>query len=316
MDQSRLPPQFAEIYQKYLALKVAHDSGRLNDSDYQREILSLVFTDQQGQSWWLSGEGEWFWSNGTTWVPKDPPLHSDSSLPPPIPAMFGQPPPLSSTRLSPPPLTSQPPRPKKKKFLFILIPALIVICLVVFAIGASLVNRADRANLPSDPIGDRDSEETTNDQSAYQEETDKPIVLVALSAQQQFLVEDIGWPDAFSVSEVETNQGNRVRLETWLYYPESASYTFADGDFYSSGTVEIIGENFTPTPHHPDQFPMGSSPQQIQSLLAGHELKKINNSKNFLEGVQLYVCQQLILSFQENRLFHVEALAFVPEGGE
>jgi hypothetical protein len=231
-------------------------------------------------------------------------------------AGYAQPPPLTSLQQSPPPLTAQPPRSKKKKFLFILIPALIVICVVTFVLGVSLLNRADRVNQPIDPIGNMDSGEITNNQSSVQEDTAKPIELVAFSSQQQFLVEDLGWPDAFSISEIETNAGGRVRVETWLYYSESASYTFADGEFHSTGTAESIGERFIPTPHHPDQFPLGSSPQQIQTLLPDHGLTKIKNSNAFLDDVQLYVCQQLILSFQDNRLFYVESLAFVPEGGE
>jgi hypothetical protein len=316
MDQSRLPPQFAEIYQKYLALKVAHDSGQLDDTAYQREILTLVFTDHQGQSWWVNGEGDWFWSDGQAWVRREPPVYTPQAQPPPIMAGYAQPPPLTSLQQSPPPLTAQPPRKKKKTFLFILIPALVVFCVVVFAIGAPLLNRIDRGNLAIDPIGNFDIGMENDDQTSTQDGTNKPIKLVTLSSQQQFLVEDLGWPDAFSISEIETNAGGRVRVETWLYYSESASYTFADGEFHSTGTAESIGERFIPTPHHPDQFPLGSSPQQIQTLLPDHGLTKIKNSNAFLDDVQLYVCQQLILSFQDNRLFYVESLAFVPEGGE
>ena len=297
MDRSQLPPQFTEIFNKYTSLTNAYQAGQIDNATYQSEIKKLVFKDEKGQFWWLGTDGTWFWNNGQTWVPRDP-LSITGAGQHPIP---------------PPGGTSK----KKKTWLFILIPGILLfVCLCIFSIFAlsTLYNLGN-----SSPAGNDNTEiplDSDELMSPTQQEITGTGTLVSLSSQQQSLVNDLGYPDAFSIVEVETDKAEFVRLETWIYYVASTSYTFSDGNFKMDGAVEDIPDGFIPAPHHPDQFPLGVSLEQIRSLLPDHDLSLFNHSDAFQEGVQLYVSQQLVLSFRDNRLFYVEAFAFVPEGSE
>ena len=137
-----------------------------------------------------------------------------------------------------------------------------------------------------------------------------------LSEQQQMTVDQFSWPDTFIIMEIDDQQGNHVRLETWVYCQGKTSYTFTDGVFQSDGEAITLPDGNIPTPYHPNQFPLGASPEQIQSLLTNSTLVPFENSGFIQEGVDLYISQQLILGFLEDRLFYVDAMTSVPDGDE
>ena len=197
-----------------------------------------------------------------------------------------------------------------------LIPILAVLCLIVVAVGLSSLRRGVQEFSPQITTGEIENSQEENSNQPGQSVMTESASLVTLSAQQQFLVEDLGWPDAFTITEVESGEGDRVRVEIWQYYKNNSSFTFTDGEFRRDEKVDPMYTDFISTPHHPDQFPLGASPEQIQSLLTGHNLEKIEESSAIMDDVQFYVCQQLILSFYNDSLFNVEALAFAPDGGD
>jgi hypothetical protein len=148
------------------------------------------------------------------------------------------------------------------------------------------------------------------------ESSDSMQGLLELSEQQQMIVDQFDLPDTFIIMEIDDPQGNHVRLETWVYCQGKTSYTFIDGIFESDGEAITLPDDYFPTPYHPIQFPLGASPDQIQSLLTHVTLVPFENSEMLQEGIRLYISEQLILGFQEDRLFYVDAMAFVPDGDE
>lgn len=141
-------------------------------------------------------------------------------------------------------------------------------------------------------------------------------LMFVLSEQQQIVYEEFDWPDSFMIMEVDDIEGRQVRLETWDYYGGKTSFTFSDGEFLVDGETETLPLGFLPTPFRPDMFILGSSFEEIQTLLAFYPLIPSSSSPALQEGVEIYAGQQLILGFLNDRLFYVDAMAFVPEGIE
>jgi len=265
-----------------------------------------VVQDHTGDSWWLGGKvGQWHWHDGQEWVPRDPPF-TDTS--PEVP--------------TPPPKT--PSGKRKIPWPLIVIPvALVLTCLfIVVLYFTGVFDKLSEIVLgiptPTETTLATEEEPGLVDQliTPTSEPTPITLTLVELSQQQQLLIDEFSWPDSFTILEADDEQGEHVRFETWIYYQGKIIYTFFDGVFQVEGDVETLPDGFIPTPHHPDQFPLGASPDQIQALLPDHTLTPIDNSEAIQPGAQMFVAQQLVLGFLDNRLFYVDALAFIPEGSE
>jgi hypothetical protein len=302
----QLPPNFTEIESKFISMQNRYQAGELDLATYQAEVQKLVIQDYGGASWWLGGEaGQWHRYDGQEWVPQDPPFASASpEVPTPAPEPTGG--------------------KRKISWPLIVIPAaLVLICLfivVLYFIGVfdKLSEVVLGIPTPTETALATEEEPGLVDQliTPTAEPTHITLTLVELSQQQQLLIDEFNWPDSFTILEADDEQGEHVRFETWIYFQGKITYTFFDGVFHVEGDVETLPAGFIPTPHHPDQFPLGASPDQIQALLPDHSLVPIENSEAIQPGAQMYVAQQLVLGFLDNRLFYVDALAFIPEGSE
>jgi len=204
----------------------------------------------------------------------------------------------------------------------IILPIFIVLCCIslVIVVAASLiVQQSDFSfsDLIPDKVDQIFTQEPAPDEipSWISEPSDSMQQLI-LSEQQQMTADQFSWPDTFIIMEIDDEEGNHVRLETWVYCHGKTSYTFTDGIFQTDGEAITLPDGYIPTPYQPNQFPLGASPDQIQSLLTNSTLVPFENSGFIQEGVELYISQQLILGFLEDRLFYVDAMASVPEGVE
>jgi len=300
------PPHFVELESRFFSLQERYQTGEIDLVTYQDEMEKLVVQDHTGASWWLGGEnGQWHWHDGQEWVPRDPPS-ADSAPEQPTP--------------SPKPAKGK----RKISWPLLAIPiALAFLCFCVVALYATgVINKLSESILgisgPAE-VAQVTEEEPGLIQSTSSPSTEQPpLVLptVALLQQQQLLIDEFGWPDSFTILEADADQGDPVRFETWIYYRGKISYTFFDGIFQVEGDVETLPQGFISTPHHPDQFPLGASPDQIQALLPDYTLVPLENSEAIQPGAEMFVAQQLVLGFLDNRLFYVDALAFIPEGSE
>jgi hypothetical protein len=304
MTPSRLTPPFDQIYQQYLRLNQAFTRGQISQKTYQAEIQKLVLTDWEGRAWWLDANGQWQLHNGTMWVPQEPPNIETAS----------------------PPRKKQPPEKGNKKpktWLWIVLSGGAVIlcfCLVILFATGTL-----RPFFLQQSI----SELNTNNQNGLAltenlpTQTSTPILtenalvvnpIVTLSEQQQSVIDDFDWPDTFLIMEIDDIEGNQVRLETWSYYGGNTSFTFSNGVFMVDGETGAMPDGFSPTPYHPDQFPLGASLEQITAILSDYTILSVEGGEVIQPGVKFFTAQQLILGFLNNRLFYVEALAHLPEG--
>jgi hypothetical protein len=302
----QLPPRFAKLESRYISLQNRYQAGEIDLTTYRAEIQKLVIQDHGGVSWWLGGEtGQWHTHDGQEWVPRDPPFANASPL-----VSTPQPKPASGKR--------------KISWPLIAIPTvLVLICLCVFVLYfTGIFDKASQVVL--DILPPTKTAQATEQEPGLVSQTITPtseptpitLSLVELSQQQQLLIDEFSWPDSFTILEADDEQGEHVRFETWIYYGGKITFTFFDGVFQVEGDVETLPDGFISTPHHPDQFPLGASPDQIQSLLQDHTLVPIDHSEAIQPGAQMFVAQQLVLGFLDNRLFYVDALAFIPEGSE
>jgi len=210
---------------------------------------------------------------------------------------------------------------RKVAWPLIILPILIVLCcisLVIVVAAGLIVQQSDFSltDLIPDKVDQIFTQEPVLDESPswVSESPDSMPNLYELSEQQQMTVDQLSWPDTFIIMEIDDMQGNHVRLETWVYCQGKTSYTFTDGIFQSDGEAITLPDGYFPTPYYPNQFPLGASLDQIQSMLTNSTLVPFENSGFIQEGVDLYISQQLILGFLEDRLFYVDAMALIPEG--
>jgi hypothetical protein len=299
MPDTKLPKKFEETVQKLNNLNTAHQSGKITDDVYDTEVLKLVIQDKDGQSWWLTKQGEWLWYNGKSWVPQDPPTVNRKKISWPI----------------------------------IVVPAVIILVCLCASMIFGLLKLGDGIDLSAFFPNNSQEEvyqaieediqapenEPSLDEGALvlPEDGSKPSPPsedFTLSQQQLSVVDDFGKPDAFTLVEVDDPDGNHIRHEVWAYYQGKTSFTFVEGVFINSGEVEVLPEGYFPTPYHPEQFSLGNSSEQVRAVLGDYPISLIENSEAIQPGAQFFAGQQLILGFLEDRLYYVEALVFIPEG--
>ena len=297
MTQFHLPPQFAEVYQQYLDLQEARNSGQLDVQSYQTELSNLLLSDKNGDEWRISKDGRWYFHNSIEWVRREPPqIQAEADLN----ALEGQSP---QTKI---PEQNTPAAPKKKKVIwpFIVIPIAVIagcICLAVLAYSFGVFNWY----LSDNRVEQVEENTLIDNQDA-----------VALSEDQQLVYDDFGWPDTFTISEIDNLAGDPIRYETWVYYNGKSSFTFADGVFITSGEAQELAEGFVPAPYQPNHFILGASPEQVKAWMGNNPFTAVEESDDIHEGGEFFVGQQVLLGFLDDRLFFVDTFAFIPEGSE
>lgn len=302
MPLPQLSSQFAELHQKYHEIKEEFNSGQIDAQAYQTELGNLNLKDKKGDEWRISKDGRWYCHNGIEWVQQEPP---QVQIEPDQPEAKERVPQAQKTQQPKPPAAAPPPKKKKKAiWLFIVIPLAVIACCVVLAIIAysfGLLNWY----LSDDQVDQAQETTLIDNQDA-----------VELSEDQQLVYEDFGWPDTFTLSEIDNLEGDSVRYETWVYYYGKSSYTFADGVFITSGEAQPLPEGFTPAPYQPNHILLGASPEQAKDWMGNNPLTLVEESGAIQEGGKFYVGQQIILGFLDDRLFFVDTFAFIPDGSE
>jgi hypothetical protein len=300
LAQSQLPPEFSKLYQKYLEIVETFNSGKIEASSYQAEIDNLRLKDNKGDEWRISKDGRWYYHNGIEWLQREPPQsQAEPSLPEERVNL-----PQAQTPDGPNPNSTPLPKKKKRVWLFIVIPIAVIACCVVLAILAysfGLLNwylTDDRVDQPQE-ITLIDNQDP-----------------VELSEDQHLVYDDFGWPDTFTISEIDNLEGIPIRYETWVFYNGKSSFTFADGVFIASGEAQALPEGYIPAPYQPNQIKLGASTEQVKEWMGSNPFTAVEESDNIQEGGEFFVGQQILLGFLDDRLFFVDTFAFVPEGSE
>lgn len=138
---------------------------------------------------------------------------------------------------------------------------------------------------------------------------------VPLTAQQEALLDDLGFPDAFDIIEMDGADGAAHRYETWRYFQQNTAFVFIDGEFrydawepYPPGGVIAVTVS-------PDQFPLGIGKQAVINRFDSREWETFTNSALQESGLEFLVSEQIILGFENDRLVYVEAIALPAQEG-
>lgn len=145
------------------------------------------------------------------------------------------------------------------------------------------------------------------------ERQDKNIKPAALSAQQNALVKEIGWPQSFAVLfytvDGETGENIDVRDEIWTYYDLQKTYQFINGNL--TGESPLPGESpfSEPIPYKPDQFSPYMGLDQVLSAAGLDRYLELPLEDEIVPGSRLYYAHMLTFALQDGKLRYVETLA-------
>ena len=137
--------------------------------------------------------------------------------------------------------------------------------------------------------------------------------LLKLSAQQQALVDEFGYPDTFVLSSYEeTIEGGttRIRDETWYYYRVLTNFSFINGKFVASNSIDRLPDDLIYPKYSPDMFQVGMTLAEVKKLLGdakgvGVEVNALGLNDKSLDNFQLYFAGQISLAFVEDSLCYV-----------
>src|SRR5512146_3567140 len=81
-----------EMERRFRELKAKFDAGALSAKKFESEVAKLHFRDAQNR-WWMLGvqSGNWYWYDGSQWVPGQPPVPAEPAASPPPPEWSRQP---------------------------------------------------------------------------------------------------------------------------------------------------------------------------------------------------------------------------------
>jgi hypothetical protein len=274
---SSLPPAFQALEARLADLQARYRRSEIDASRYQAEVQALTLQDEAGRTWWLGGEaGAWHIWDGTRWVRSAPPVGFQPSVPA---------------------VASKPKRTGRPMILGCGLGVLIVIVLAaVFLI-----------------IG----------WQAYQQEpmivdgvepNDLALSQYSLSSDQQNMIDQLGYPEAFAILFYEEEQVDGsfmdVRFETWSYYTSGVEYTFINGVQEAEDPLEfgLVGD-LIPIPYQPEQFVAFMSLDEVIASAGLETYMVIPLEKEIVEDGEVYYADELTFGLKNDELRYVEALA-------
>lgn len=136
---------FAEVEQRYRALKAQHDAGALSDPDFKARLQELMSEDAEGR-WWVIGHetGQWYVHDGEQWAPGEPPRPAPEA--PPSVLIGPEKPRLQPTTPAAPLPQPTPRRKVRKPWLWVAAGIIIVV------LGANLIRQIGHVTSSPTPI--------------------------------------------------------------------------------------------------------------------------------------------------------------------
>jgi hypothetical protein len=146
-----------------------------------------------------------------------------------------------------------------------------------------------------------------------------PGNLYVLSGEQQALIDQFGYPDAFTIQfyvDSLTDQSQQeVRLEIWTYYLAGQEITLLNGQVIDRFEIDIPYGALAPVPYRPEQF-TGNMDADTALLASGlQEYIKAPLETESVPGGILLFGEQIVLGLKDDNLLYVEGFA-LEEGGQ
>ena len=146
---------------------------------------------------------------------------------------------------------------------------------------------------------------------SFQHSEPAPSDAYQLSPEQQALVDQIGYPDAFTIlfyQDAQTDGSPQdVRLEVWTYYQTGQEVTLVNGQIIEQTAVESLPAASSPLPYRPEQFNADMDNQAVLRAAGLREYISAPLETDGLPGGKLFFGQQIAFGFQDDRLAYVES---------
>lgn len=276
------PDPFEELEGSLEKLKRRRDAGQTSENEYLKKVSELTTEDDRGRWRLIAGTGRWMWHDGTSWVARDP--HAEETRA------------SQATQPPAPPATTPPKRRRWLTCLLLTVLAGVVIC----AFGSLILWRTFGSDFDL-PVGVSGRVVSSPTRTAPG--------MDALSADQREVVQEFGWPQSFTIADVDDSEGVTVRVEVWRYVEDGITYTFSDGRFRNWESLDPVGGTVVEAPYYPVQFTLGRSVEEVHDAIDPETWESLPGIGSLLEGVEVYAAAQLSLTFQDDRLVMVDALA-------
>jgi len=286
MTHANLPPEFQALEERLSELRARHARAELDDAAYQAEVQRLTVRDADGIDWWLGGElGAWHRWDGSAWV--------RSALPasPPVQAPIAAPPAKQGKR-----------RPARPLLLGCGagLALILAMAIVVLAGGWVEYQAAPKIVEGLEPGAMEIAQNT-------------------LSADQQIVIDRLGFPEAFSIlfyeEELEDGSLGDVRFETWSYYTSALEYTFINGELVAEDPLEIdLAGELVPIPYRPEQFVAYMNLEEVIASAGLETYLVVPLEKELVDGGEVYYADELTFGLKNDELLYVEALALEMDG--
>jgi outer membrane murein-binding lipoprotein Lpp len=142
--------------------------------------------------------------------------------------------------------------------------------------------------------------------SAPESSSDKKqgtVLIDGLSADQSQLVQQYGYPDQF---EISFDPSTSKRMETWIYYSQTKSIDFSDGQTIGEGTAEDQSSKYPATSLHPQDFNQTTTPEEAAAIL-GQPVYTQDVEDSLMGGTNtLVVFNNAILQYRDGELLIME----------
>jgi len=126
---------------------------------------------------------------------------------------------------------------------------------------------------------------------------------LSLSGDQQKLVDSLGYPDIFTLMEME-----RFRFEIWTYFDKQRSFSFLNGRFQEDSFQDKISPSYGWPGLRPTQFKIGMTEDEVKRILnKPTAVGRIEQGE--LKGIVIYdYFDQVKVAFRNGMLIYMRTL--------
>lgn len=144
-------------------------------------------------------------------------------------------------------------------------------------------------------------------------------IVYALSADQQRVVDKLGYPDSFSITfyheEFAPDFDGSVRDETWRYFDELKSFSFYNGHLNHEGLIDPPDPGWLPPMFTPDQFEAYVVLQQVLDSTGIQDYFDMPLEDELIMNGRIYFAPGLIFGLADGMLIYVETISMMDSEG-
>ena len=127
------------------------------------------------------------------------------------------------------------------------------------------------------------------------------------------IVDQLGPPEAFTLVFEQLN-GKTVRHEEWSYFDDRTRIDFMDGTVLWTVEIEALPEaTIFASYYDPQSFTAGMTIAEVEDVLSGQELARVDTTDNGIPGGLLLAGDQILLGFDQGQLVYVQTFPLAPE---